>query len=138
MLAGFPNSESRGGKPKINLSKNAFFAGLNGGNEKLVLNDTGSAARFFYCPKASKHDRSEGLDTPSNHPTVKPTNLMRWLCRLITPPGGVVLDPFTGSGSTLKAAVLEGFQYIGIEREAEYVAIARARVAAVQPQLALC
>ena len=63
------------------------------------------------------------------HPTVKPTDLMRYLCRLVTPPGGVVLDPFFGSGSTGRGAVLEGFQCVGIERDAEYVAVARARVA---------
>jgi site-specific DNA-methyltransferase (adenine-specific) len=73
----------------------------------------------------------------NNHPTVKPTDLMRYLCRLVTPPGGVVLDPFTGSGSTGKAAVLEGFRFIGIEREAEYVEIARARIqAAILPLMA--
>ena len=88
---------------------------------------SGSAARFFYCAKASKADR--GGD--NKHPTVKPTDLMRYLCRLVTPPGGVVLDPFTGSGSTGKAAALEGFRFIGIEREAEYVEIAKARIAAV-------
>jgi hypothetical protein len=66
----------------------------------------------------------------NHHPTVKPTDLMRYLCRLVTPPGGVVLDPFTGSGSTGKAAILEGFRFIGCEREAEYVEIARARIAA--------
>jgi site-specific DNA-methyltransferase (adenine-specific) len=63
---------------------------------------------------------------------VKPTALMRYLCRLVTPPGGIVLDPFTGSGSTGKGAILEGFRFIGIEREAEYVAIAKARIAAVE------
>jgi DNA modification methylase len=119
--------------------------------------DTGSAARFFYCAKASKADRDEGCEglgsrfaptmgngigdkehdpdtaTPkrNHHPTVKPTALMRYLCRLVTPPGGVVLDPFMGSGSTGKAAMLEGFRFIGIEREAEYVEIARARIGAV-------
>jgi site-specific DNA-methyltransferase (adenine-specific) len=87
----------------------------------------GEQARFFYCAKASKRDR-EG----STHPTMKPTDLMRYLCRLVTPPGGVVLDPFMGSGSTGKAAVLEGFQFIGIEREADYLEIARARIKAVQ------
>jgi site-specific DNA-methyltransferase (adenine-specific) len=86
--------------------------------------DSGSAARFFYCAKASKADRGEG----NTHPTVKPTDLMRYLCRLVTPPGGIVLDPFMGSGSTGKAAILEGFQFIGIEREAEYLAIAEARI----------
>ncbi len=84
------------------------------------------AARFFYCAKASKADRGEG----NGHPTVKPTELMRYLCRLVTPPGGVVLDPFMGSGSTGKAAMLEGFRFIGIEREAEYLEIARHRVQA--------
>ena len=64
----------------------------------------------------------------NHHPTVKPTALMRYLCRLVTPPGGTVLDPFMGSGSTGKAAVLEGFGFIGIEREAEYVEIAKARI----------
>lgn len=90
-----------------------------------VVGLLGDAARFFYCAKASKRDR--GAD--NKHPTVKPTDLMRYLCRLVTPPGGVVLDPFAGSGSTGKAVVLEGFRFVGIEREAEYVDIARARMA---------
>ena len=92
--------------------------------------DSGSAARFFYCPKASKRERGEG----NIHPTVKPTELMRYLCRLVTPFGGVVLDPFMGSGSTGKAAALEGFRFIGIEREAEYLEIARQRVQATDMQ----
>lgn len=88
----------------------------------------GSAARYFYCAKASKRDRDEGLDGSRNvHPTVKPTELMRYLCRLVTPPGGVVLDPFCGSGSTGKAAVLEGFQFVGLELDPAYVEIAEAR-----------
>jgi SAM-dependent methyltransferase len=87
----------------------------------------GDAARFFYCAKASRSDR--GADNV--HPTVKPTDLMRYLCRLVTPPNGLVLDPFMGSGSTGKAARLEGFDFIGIEREAEYLAIAQARIMAV-------
>jgi site-specific DNA-methyltransferase (adenine-specific) len=113
-----------------------------------------SAARFFYCPKASKSDRDEGCELISpangntfgkgigsasgsdvirknNHPTVKPTELMRYLCRLITPPGGIVLDPFTGSGSTGKAALIEGFYFIGIELSAEYAEIARHRIEGV-------
>jgi len=122
--------------------------------------DSGSAARFFYCAKASKRDREDGLDgvahgkagvgdeRPSGgsnermnkgavaprgntHPTVKPTDLMRYLCRLVTPPNGVVLDPFAGSGSTGRGAVLEGFRFVGIEREAEYAEIARRRIAKV-------
>jgi DNA modification methylase len=89
----------------------------------------GTAARFFYCAKASKRDRGEG----NTHPTVKPTELMRYLCRLITPPGGTVLDPFTGSGSTGKAALLEGFHFIGIEKEPAYAEIARRRIGEVRP-----
>lgn len=118
----------------------------------------GSAARFFYCAKADKADRHEGLHDPgpqfsagrmphdaeqverqrrgNHHPTVKPTDLMRWLCRLITPPGGTVLDPFMGSGSTLKAAELEGFDAIGIDLDPEYCAIARRRIAADAPLFA--
>ncbi|MDU4249038.1 DNA-methyltransferase [Pseudomonas sp.] len=118
--------------------------------------DAGSAARFFYCAKASRKDRndgcehmerkplhwssgaanpgsfqSEGTDKSSqnNHPTVKPTDLMAYLCRLVTRPGGVVLDPFMGSGSTGKACMREGFEFIGIEREVPYLEIAEARIA---------
>lgn len=86
----------------------------------------GEAARFFYCAKTSKKDRGVG----NNHPTVKPTDLMRYLCRLVTPPEGIVLDPFMGSGSTGKAAMLEGFRFIGIEREEESFVIAEARIEA--------
>ena len=86
----------------------------------------GSAARFFYCAKASKRDRNEG--TANNHPTVKPTTLMQYLVRLVTPPKGIVLDPFMGSGSTGKACAYEGFDFIGIDQSAEYVAIAQARI----------
>jgi site-specific DNA-methyltransferase (adenine-specific) len=135
---------------------------IHDGNEPADL--LGDAARFFYCAKASKRDRDEGLERFTDkqaaglpmrsadgerggegldgtktdrltvrknfHPTVKPTDLMRYLCRLVTPPNGVVLDPFMGSGSTGKAATLEGFGFIGIEREAEYVEIAKARIGA--------
>lgn len=94
--------------------------------------DEGSAARFFYCAKASKKDRGEG----NSHPTVKPTELMRYLCRLVTPPGGLVLDPFMGSGSTLKAAELEGFSAIGIEMDPIYVALAQRRIASDAPLFA--
>lgn len=85
-------------------------------------------SRFFYCAKSSKKDRGEG----NNHPCVKPIELMRYLCRLVTPPGGTVLDPFMGSGSTGKAAAMEGFCFIGIEREEDYVKIARRRIAAAR------
>ncbi|MCB0135005.1 MAG: site-specific DNA-methyltransferase [Caldilineaceae bacterium] len=118
--------------------------------------ELGSAARFFYCAKASKAERDAGLDglpevarhtlsggefiadgrtavmgkaeARNHHPTVKPVALMRYLVRLVTPPGGVVLDPFCGSGSTGIGAVVEGFRFVGIERETEYVEIARLRI----------
>jgi site-specific DNA-methyltransferase (adenine-specific) len=114
--------------------------------------DSGSAARFFYCAKTSRKDRNEGLlssDAPAvakeatmrdceaaewstrngnNHPTVKPTDLMAYLLRLVTPAGGVALDPFMGSGSTGKAAMREGFKFIGCEIDEQYAAIARARI----------
>jgi site-specific DNA-methyltransferase (adenine-specific) len=171
----FPQSTSTGGEPLSGeVNRHGIYRNRNRertGNG-CGLGDTGSAARFFYCAKASKRDRDEGLEgfadriatvgnleaagrdasNPGNyiggqqrrvalglppsdprknhHPTVKPTALMRWLVRLITPPGGTVLDPFMGSGSTGKACALEGFGFIGIEREAEYLEIARARIAA--------
>ena len=159
----FPDSNGSGGSiPNVKVTgygdgavgtgKSEYF----GGERKKVNSGSGSAARFFYCPKCSKKDRNDGLadfemkmpthgkghergglavsnsklPNQNNHPTVKPTDLMAYLCRLVTPPGGTVLDPFMGSGSTGKAAVREGFNFIGIEREAEYVAIAEARIKA--------
>lgn len=94
--------------------------------------DGGSAARFFYCAKADKSDRGEG----NTHPTVKPADLMRYLCRLVTPPGGTVLDPFAGSGSTLLAADREGFNAIGIELNPQYAEMARRRIAGDAPLFA--
>lgn len=88
------------------------------------LGDSGGASRFFYVAKADREDR--GLD--NTHPTVKNTDLMCWLCRLITPPDGIVLDPFSGSFSTGVACVLEGFRFVGIERESEYVEIGIRRI----------
>ena len=95
--------------------------------------DTGSAARFFYCPKASPSDRGPG----NTHPTVKPVALMRWLVRMVTPQGGTVLDMFTGSGSTGVAALQEGFRFVGLELDEDengqplgYIDIARARITA--------
>lgn len=122
--------------------------------------DSGSAARFFYCAKATAKDREEGLGgfpemmvnnavsrasqidgkestngrgsrfgpRANIHPTVKPVALMRWLCRMVTPPGGTIIDHFCGSGSTGKAALLEGFNFIGVEKEAMYLPIIRARI----------
>ena len=127
-----------------------------------AVSGLGEAARYFYCAKASREDREEGLAgmagrpmgfsggaqghgegyeaaqsiglnrvilRKNTHPTVKPTALMGWLCRMVCPPGGLVLDPFCGSGSTGKAAVLDGFRFCGMEREPEFVEISRARIA---------
>ena len=93
--------------------------------------DSGGASRFFYGAKAPKRERPvvDGVA----HPTVKPLALMRWLVRLITPPGGIVLDPFAGSGTTLEAVVLEGFIAVGIEREADYLKLIEARMAPYTP-----
>ena len=93
---------------------------------KLLDGQYEGASRFFYCPKSSKKDRNEG--TNNNHPTVKPTDLMLYLIRLVTPKGGITLDPFMGSGSTGKAAIRGGFDFIGIERENEYFQIAEGRI----------
>ncbi len=98
----------------------------DGGEEAAGL--LGEAARFFYSPKADGTDRNEGTEARNIHPTVKPTDLMQYLCRLVTPPGGTVLDPFMGSGSTGKAAQMEGFRFIGCERDPDYFAIAKARI----------
>jgi DNA modification methylase len=94
-----------------------------------ILNEQSktNASRFFYCSKTSKAERNEGLEN-NKHPTVKPIALMKYLCRLVTPPNGVVLDPFMGSGTTGIAAVLEGFNFTGIERDDDYYSIAHQRI----------
>lgn len=126
----FPTSNG-GGRARI-LKRGRRRGGGLGLNSKrpgeAPLRDagSGSAARFFYCAKASKADRGAAND----HPTVKPSDLMRYLCRLVTPPGGLILDPFCGSGSTGKAARLDGFRFVGIERDPHYAEIARLRVEA--------
>jgi DNA modification methylase len=174
----FPVTGASSGRPRRNTAAahNATNSMGNSVADWTTLghdDNGGSAARFFYCAKASKKDRDEGCDhlpehqeglqlprgkcpdcgtwknsgelkckcggewemtsnpppkARNNHPTVKPTALMRYLCRLVTPPEGIVLDPFMGSGSTGKAAMLEGFQFIGIERDADYLEIAKARI----------
>jgi len=149
----FPNSKGNG---SLGGGEGGIWATGNKQQVSPGYTDSGSAARFFYCAKASKRDRNEGLDgfeavrvhdgrqegtvggsNPRNrsnnyrqnhHPTVKPTDLMRYLCRLVTPPNGIVLDPFMGSGSTGKAAIYEGFNFVGIEMTDEYIPIARARI----------
>lgn len=145
------------------VRKGMGFHGAKGDGGPEIVGSTGSASRFFYCAKASKQDRDDGCEgipkksggfisntsgqhvtrrddgyavspRSNNHPTVKPTELMRYLCRLITPPGGIVLDPFMGSGSTGKAAILEGLRFIGFEINHEYVEISRKRLDKVTRQ----
>jgi adenine-specific DNA-methyltransferase len=100
---------------------------IHDGSDEVVSKFPNSKSRFFYCAKASKSDREDG----NNHPTVKPTELMKYLCRLITPPNGIVLDPFMGSGSTGKAALQEGFKFVGIEMNKEYYEIAQNRLSSL-------
>ena len=149
---------SQGGRSGNGNAYEGGFGAKHYGDEKPGYGDKGSAARFFYCPKASKSDRDDGCDefeekresdrvldsgvggdNPRNrtnkpranfHPTVKPTDLMAYLCRLVTPTGGTILDPFMGSGSTGRGAVIQGFNFIGIELSPEYAAIAEARIKA--------
>lgn len=169
VLAAFPQARGQiadaSSSSETRKTQNTYGA-MKRGNDGAVARDTGgSAARFFYCAKASKADRDDGVKTPpkayvqfqtangtsgkpssisegrnteyrNTHPTVKPTDLMRYLCRLVTPPGGTVLDPFMGSGSTGRGAVLEGFNFIGIEMMPEYFEIADARIAAVEANVA--
>lgn len=167
VLALFPYTKS--GKPsgKQNI-QSTTFGQCRPGRELTGFGDAGSAARFFYCAKASKSDREAGLESlgtkeiagkgnglgrvcatcgepvikgckcpdrtfvhlprKNSHPTVKPTDLMRYLVRLVTPPNGIVLDPFMGSGSTGKACMLEGFRFVGIEREEDYFPICVSRI----------
>jgi site-specific DNA-methyltransferase (adenine-specific) len=164
VTAGFPNAgggfgvRGKGGQTYANGKGFANTLAVTG--QEVGYGDTGSAARFFYCAKASKADRNEGCEgmpthdiyseakpcadrdnikqgqMHNNHPTVKPTALMRYLCKLVTPHNGIILDPFMGSGSTGKAATLERFNFIGIDLSAEYVAIAQARIDAATKQIA--
>jgi len=150
---------TQGGK-----AKGGFDVGSSDGTRTSKFqghNDSGGASRFFYVAKASKRDRNEGLDEmpikrPDNrsstgmgtfeekgvqpqqnfHPTVKPTALMEYLVKLVTPPNGTVLDPFTGSGSTGKAAILNGFDFIGIEMTEDYLPIIKARLEHAETEFA--
>lgn len=165
VLAAFPDAKGQQGKVTGNeptgngFSGSVMYGGFIGRRESASprIEADKSAARFFYCAKASRSERNAGLDelpdvpggmvsntsgqhitrrdggapgpTKNNHPTVKPIALMRYLCRLATPQGGTILDPFMGSGSTGCAATLEGFNFIGIERDPAYVHLAEHRIA---------
>jgi DNA modification methylase len=161
----FPNTSSNSGTPFKRGGKEAGTNGYDGGwsaiDSQGFYGDSGSAARFFYCAKASRAEREIGcegmvirenldltggdrnrendragtnrngpLKAANHHPTVKPLALMRYLCRLVTPPNGIILDPFMGSGTTGMAAKVEGFEFIGIEKEADYCEISERRIEA--------
>jgi site-specific DNA-methyltransferase (adenine-specific) len=121
----------RNGVAQSILYGEGFGACAEGSND-LGYGDQGGASRFFptfrYQAKPSTREKSNGLDARNHHPTCKPVELMRWLIRLVTPPGGVILDPFAGSGTTGVAATLEGFDCILIEAEAEYLPLIEGRV----------
>ena len=128
----FPNTKSVKGNPRTATIKNQTR--LNNSKEVFVNNeydDEGSASRYFYCPKVSKSERNNA--DKNTHPTVKPVDLMRYLCKMVTPKGGTVLDPFMGSGSTGMAAKDEGFDFIGIEKEKEYFDICESRIKRFAP-----
>jgi len=101
------------------------------GSAMVSYGDSGGASRFFYQAKAPTRERptySREDGTRVAHPTVKPVSLMRWLVRLVTPPGGTVLDPFAGSGATVEAALAEGFDVLAVEREADYLPLIQQRI----------
>lgn len=160
VCGGFPNSKGGSGK---GFKKNDYAEKETATNftrgDFVPYNDNGSASRYFYCAKASKKDRDEGLDTrehkkvndgrktpidnafqrgetlmKNTHPTVKPTELMQYLIRLVAPKGSTILDPFMGSGSTGKAVMYENkernadYSFIGIEKQSDYCEIAKARI----------
>lgn len=122
---GFPMQTSGGTPPNRPGHKTLNTYGVFGGQENPngIGSTAGNASRFFYSAKADADDR-----LGSKHPTVKPVDLMRWLVRLVTPPGGIVLDPFAGSGTTLEAATLEGMRCIGIEQSADYLSLIAERL----------
>jgi len=162
----FPNSSITGNRCiKNRVQQSMGSTPFMRGQDAPEYTDSGSAARFFYCAKASRAEREVGCEgmeiketcyapmginddegikargrNPENqsrktknfHPCVKPLALMRYLCRLVTPPNGIILDPFTGSGTTGMAAKIEGFRFIGIEKEQEYIEIAERRIEATE------
>jgi len=131
VVSGFPHTKSGTLSPDMNIKESTGWSGGSKADrvKNTFIGNEGSAARFFYCPKVSKSERGED----NTHPTVKPQELMKYLCRLVTPKGGTLLDPFMGRGSTGMAAKDEGFKFIGIEREKEYFEIAEKRINAASP-----
>lgn len=133
VLALFPNTgKSRGGGGVKRVGTHVYDGGYKGKEYDAVgFMDSGSAARFFYCAKPSRRERGEG----NSHPTVKSIALMRWLVRLVTRRSGLVLDPFMGSGTTGIAALQEGMRFVGIERDADYMEIAKRRIAEAEAEI---
>lgn len=166
VLDAFPNAKGQQGDLKTtgkDRPSGVCFGNMSAPREHSArIEESKSAARFFYCAKVSKTERDEGLErflpvtasemtngrkegsaglndpragagrtggARNNHATVKPVSLMRYLCKLVTPAGGIIIDPFMGSGSTGKAALLEGYRFIGIEMDPDFVTIAAARIA---------
>ena len=118
-------------RPMQRQDNEVYGKGLGSIGPENTYSDSGGASRFFYCSKAPKRERPVIVDedgTRTVHPTVKPLALMRWLIRLVTPPGGVILDPFVGSGTTIEAGMLEGFEVWGIEGEEDYLPLIQQRV----------
>jgi len=155
VVSEFPDTKSGGGKKGNVKDGTGMFGSGKAFKTENVKANSGSASRFFYCAKSSKAERNKGLEGfeevkvsdgrekeadnafqrgktmgVNSHPTVKPIKLMQYLCRLVTPKGGTILDPYMGSGSTGIGAKLEGFDFIGIEMEEEYCKIAKARMEA--------
>ncbi len=131
--SGLLKGDSPNRKPRVGGHREVYVGTENNNIKKPIIQDKvfdgGGASRFFYRAKVSKKERNLGLDDKTNkHPTLKPINLLTYLCRLITPPNGVVLDPFMGSGSTGVAALLEGFDFIGMELEKDYYEVAQKRI----------
>lgn len=123
-FAAFPTHSAGAARDRlITTDYNASGYDTSGTHNMRRLGDTGTASRFFFCGKATSEDRMG-----SRHATIKPLSLMRWLCLLITPPGGTILDPFCGSGTTLLAADRLQFNAIGIEQSAEYVVDTKRRL----------
>lgn len=116
--------DRRSGSRRAGVRKGLGYHGAGGDGGPAIEASSGGPSRFFYCSKASRKERRG-----SKHPTVKPLDLMRWVVRLVTPPGGVVLDPFAGSGTTGEAALAEGFDVILIERDGDYLEDIRTRLA---------
>ena len=133
VLALFPNTgKSKGGGGVKYVGTHVYDGGYKGKEYETVgFMDSGSAARFFYCAKPSRRERGEG----NTHPTVKSVALMRWLVRLVTHRGGLVLDPFMGSGTTGIAALQEGMRFVGIEQDADYMEIAKRRIAEAEAEI---